>query len=90
MKPVMFCRNTSGMPRRLQSSMKCVALSADSEKSTPLFAMMPTRNPWSRAKPVTSVVAVPFLEFVESRSVHHPRDHLMDVARLAGSTLTTP
>ena len=45
MKPVMFCRKMSGIPRRLQSSMKCVALSADSEKSTPLFATMPTRYP---------------------------------------------
>ena len=57
MKPVMFCRKTSGMPRRLHSSMKCVALSADSEKSTPLLAMMPTSMPCSRAKPVTIVVA---------------------------------
>jgi hypothetical protein len=38
MKPVMFCRKISGMPRRLHSSMKCVALSADSENSTPLLA----------------------------------------------------
>ena len=56
MNPVTFCRNTSGMLRKLHSSMKCVALSADSENSTPLFATMPTRNPSSRAKPVTSVV----------------------------------
>ena len=56
MKPVMFCRKTSGTPRRLHSSMKCVAFSADSENSTPLLAMMPTRKPCSRAKPVTSVV----------------------------------
>src|SRR3546814_4410820 len=31
MKPVMFCRNTSGMPRWLHSSMKCAPLSALSE-----------------------------------------------------------
>jgi len=42
MNPVMFCRNTRGVPRCAQSSMKCVPLSADSEYSTPLFAMMPT------------------------------------------------
>src|SRR3972149_2456727 len=41
MKPVMFCRNTSGMPRWLHSSMKCVPLSADSANSTPLLATMP-------------------------------------------------
>ena len=45
MKPVMFCRKTSGMPRRLQSSMKCVALSADSENRTPLLATMPDEEP---------------------------------------------
>ena len=42
MKPVMFCRNSSGMRRRLHSSMKCAPLSADSENSTPLLARMPT------------------------------------------------
>lgn len=30
-KPVMFCKNTRGMPRWLHSSMKCAAFSADSE-----------------------------------------------------------
>ena len=38
MKPVMFCRKISGTLRWLHSSMKWVALSADSENSTPLFA----------------------------------------------------
>jgi hypothetical protein len=41
MKPVMFCRNKSGMPRCEHSSMKCAALSADSENRMPLLAMMP-------------------------------------------------
>ena len=36
--------------------MKCAPLSADSEKSTPLLAMIPTGCPCIRAKPVTSVV----------------------------------
>ena len=42
MKPEMFCRNSSGMPRWSHSSMKCAPFCADSENSTPLFAMMPT------------------------------------------------
>ncbi len=42
MKPEMFCRKISGMPRWPQSSMKCVALSALSEKRMPLLATMPT------------------------------------------------
>ena len=57
MKPVMFCRKMSGTPRKLQSSMKCVVFSADSENRTPLLAMMPTRKPCSRAKAHTIVGA---------------------------------
>ena len=56
MKPVMFCRKSSGTLRRAHISMKCVALSADSEKRIPLLATMPTRNPERRANPQTSVV----------------------------------
>jgi len=56
MKPVMFCRNTSGILRWQHSSMKCAPLSADSEKRMPLFAMMPTGCPQICAKPQTSVV----------------------------------
>ena len=71
------------MPRRLHSSMKCVALSADSENSTPLLATMPTRKPCRRAKPVTSVGRVALLELVEARAVDDARDHLAHVVRLA-------
>ncbi len=42
MKPVMFCRNTSGMSRWLHSSMKCAAFSALSENRMPLLPMKPT------------------------------------------------
>src|SRR5207302_6176252 len=38
MNPVMFCRNTSGMPRWLHSSTKCAPFCADSENRMPLFA----------------------------------------------------
>ena len=44
---------------------------------------MPTRKPWSRAKPVTSVVRVALLELVEARAVDQPRDDLAHVVRLA-------
>ncbi len=56
MKPEMFCRNSSGMPRWSHSSMKCAPLSADSANRMPLLATMPTGWPCSRAKPVTRVV----------------------------------
>ena len=55
MKPVMFCRNTSGMPRWLHSSMKCAPLSADSANRMPLLATIPTGCPQIRANPQTSV-----------------------------------
>ena len=56
MKPVVFCRNTSGMRRWSHSSMKCAPFWADSAKRTPLLAMMPTGCPWIRANAVTRVV----------------------------------
>ena len=55
MKPVMFCRNTSGMRRWLHSSTKCAPFAAASENSTPLLAMIPTGQPFTWAKPQTSV-----------------------------------
>ena len=42
MKPVMFCRNTRGMPRWPHNSMKCAPFCADSLNRMPLFATMPT------------------------------------------------
>ena len=56
MNPAMFCRNTSGISLWSQSWTKWAPLSADSLNSTPLFATIPTRWPWIRAKPVTRVV----------------------------------
>ena len=42
MKPVMFCRKTSGTRRLHASSMKCAPFCELSAKSTPLFARIPT------------------------------------------------
>ena len=56
MKPEMFCRNTSGMPSRQHSSMKCAPFSALSENRMPLLARMPTGCRGCAAKPHTSVV----------------------------------
>ena len=61
MKPVMFWRKTSGMPRWLHSSMKCAPLSADSLNRMPLLATIPTSWPQIRAKPQTSVSPYSFL-----------------------------
>jgi hypothetical protein len=42
MNPVMFCRNSRGIPRRSQSWTKCAPFSADSEKRMPLLATIHT------------------------------------------------
>ncbi len=55
MKPVMFCRKTSGTRRWQHSSMKCAPLLALSANRMPLLATMPTGMPSMCAKPVTSV-----------------------------------
>ncbi len=55
MKPVMFCRNKSGMPRRSASCTKCAPFNADSENRMPLLATIATGRPSMCAKPVTSV-----------------------------------
>ena len=55
MKPVMFCKKTSGILRWQQSSMKCAPLLALSENRMPLLATMPTGMPSMCAKPQTSV-----------------------------------
>ena len=51
MKPVMFCRNTSGILRWQHSSMKCAPFSELSLNRMPLLAMMPTGKPQICAKP---------------------------------------
>jgi hypothetical protein len=45
MKPVMFCRKTSGTPRWAHSSMKWAPFWADSPNRMPLLATMPTGMP---------------------------------------------
>ena len=85
MKPVMFCRNSSGILRWSHSSMKCAPFSADSLNSTPLLAMMPTGWPWMCAKPVTSVVPYSALNSCEPAAVDEARDHLADVVGHARS-----
>ena len=55
MNPVMFWRKTSGIRRLQASSTKWAPFCADSAKSTPFEARMPTGNPSIRAKPQTRV-----------------------------------
>ena len=45
MNPEIFCRNTSGIPSRQQSSMKCAPFTALSENRIPLLPRMPTGMP---------------------------------------------
>ena len=55
MKPVMFCRKSSGTRRLHASSMKCAPFCELSAKSTPLFARIATGKPSMCAQPHTSV-----------------------------------
>ena len=55
MNPVMFWRNTSGILRWAQSSTKWAPLSADWLNRIPSLATIPTGQPSTWAKPVTSV-----------------------------------
>ena len=56
MKPVVFCKNTSGTSLLLQSWMNCAPLLALSLKIVPLLAMIPTGNPWIWAQPQSIVL----------------------------------
>ncbi len=56
MKPLMFCRNSSGTPRWSQSSTKWAAFSELSLKRIPWLAITPTGWPWRCPKPQTTVV----------------------------------
>ncbi|MCY1548630.1 hypothetical protein D9M68_847530 [compost metagenome] len=55
MNPATSARKSKGMSRLQHRSMKWVALTALSVKSTPSFASTPTFHPPMRAKPVISV-----------------------------------
>ena len=83
MKPVMFCRKSSGTFRRAHIWMKCVAFSADSEKRMPLLATMPMRKPGQPRETADERRPVARLELLEARAVHEARDHFADVVGLA-------
>jgi hypothetical protein len=84
MKPVMFCRNRSGMLRWLQSWMNCAPFCDDSENRMPLLARMPTGKPWTWAQPHTRVEPNSGLNSLQARAVDDPRDHLAGVVRHLG------
>ena len=90
MKPVMFCRNSRGIPRWLHNSMKWVPFSALSEKSTPLLATTPTGYPQMREKPQTKVSPYAGLELVEAAPVHDAGNYPRGPSycrRLSGDTM---
>ena len=84
MKPEMFCKKTSGIPRWLHSSMKCAPLSADSLNRMPLLATIPTGCPQMCAKARHQGLAVELLELLEAGAVDDAADHLADVVGRAG------
>ena len=79
MKPVMFCRNSSGVRRWSQSSMKWAPFSADSQKSTPLLASDPDRVPVDPGEGGDQGGAVLRLELLELAAVGERADHVAHV-----------
>ncbi len=81
MKPVMFCRNSSGILRWLANSMKCVPLSALSLNRMPLLARMPTGKAVDAGEAANQRLPVERLELVELGAVNDAGD---DVAHVVG------
>ena len=84
MKPVMFCRKNSGMPRWAHSSTKWAPFSADSAKRMPLLATMPHGDAVELGEAGHQGGAVTRLELVEAGAVDDAGDHLAHVEGLAG------
>ena len=90
MKPVMFCRKTSGMPRWQQSSMKCAPFSADSREQDAVVGDDADRIAVEAREAGDQRRAVERLELVEARAVDEARDHLAHVVGLRRSGGTMP
>jgi len=79
MKPVMFCRNTSGVLRRQHISMKWVALSALSEKRNTVVREDAHRVAHEAREAAHERRPVERLELAEAAAVHDAGDHLAHV-----------
>ena len=76
MKPVMFCRNTSGIRRLQASSTKCAPFWADSAKRMPRLARIADGVALDAGEAADEGVAVQLLELGEAGAVDEPGDHL--------------
>src|SRR5215470_10751399 len=86
MKPVMFCRNSSGMLRWLASSMKCVPLRALAEQD-PVVGKDADRETVDMGEAANERLPIERLELLELGSVDDARDHVANVvgrARVRG------
>ena len=81
MKPVMFCRKTSGMPRCAQSSMKCAAFERALGEQDAVIGEDADRVAPDPGKAADQRLAVEPLELVELAAVDEPGD---DLAHLIG------
>jgi hypothetical protein len=79
MKPVMFCKNTSGILRWLQSSMKCAPLMRRLGKDHAVIGDDADRAALDMGKARDQRFAKARLEFVKARAVDDAGDHLADV-----------
>ena len=83
MKPVMFCRNTSGVLRWSQSSMKCAPLSARLGEEDPVVGQDADRVAVDVGEAGDQGRAVELLELVKARAVDDAGDDLPRVVGLA-------
>ena len=83
MKPVMFCRNTSGTLRWQHSSMKCAPFSATLGEQDAVVGDDADRHALDVREAGDQRGAVARLELVELAAVDDARDHLAHVVRLA-------
>ena len=81
MKPVMFCRNSSGVSVWLHSWMNCAPFCDSSENRMPLLAEDADREAADRRPAAHELVAVERLELLEPAAVDDAGDDLADVER---------
>ena len=83
MKPVMFCRKTSGIRRLQASSTKCAPFLGRLREEDAAVGEDPDRVALDAREAADEGVAVERLELVEAAAVDDPRDHLERVELVA-------
>ena len=89
-KPVMFCRNISGMPRWQHSSMKCAPFLRALGEQDAVVGDDRRRDSRTAGKAADQGGAIELLELIEFRAIDEAGDHFAHVIGLLGSRRDTP